>query len=92
MRAKYFRKLRKQVRIFLVEKSWGMFGDFDGRYHSEVIARNAKEAAWRFMKRHHSLEEFSNLDNTPSLSSKTFGKLKIVPKEKPFERFSTYWD
>jgi hypothetical protein len=56
MKAKLFKKIRKKTQKFLVLRSFGMFGDFKNRvgnrytieYYTEVLARNPKEAAFRY--------------------------------------------
>ena len=87
------------MQTFLVLRSFGMFGDFTNYKrdlvsldaHTEVMARNAQEAAKRYMKRTHALEDLSRWDGNPQTSSSIFAKLRIVPKDKPYQRFVTYW-
>jgi len=96
MKAKKLKKLRKKVHYFYVLKSDGLFGDFV-LYNSEekpieyftiVLARDAYEAVKRYAKRKHCLDEFQF---GPEECSKTFAKYKVLPVEKPFNRYTTYW-
>lgn len=99
MKAKLISKIKSQMRDYLVLKTHGMFGDFqdyNGKdyplsFFEEIKARNPKEAAFRYFKRIHKLNDFSRYDQTPEETNETFGKVKVLPKDKPFERFITYW-
>jgi len=102
MKAKKITKLRKELKTYLVLRSFGMFGDFNygtrisGKpvpldHYKEVMARTPKEAAYRYMKRTHALEDFNRWDRKPDETNAMFAKLQILPKDKPYDRFITYW-
>lgn len=102
MKAKHIRKIKSKMIPFLVLRSHGMFGEFAyGRepfctpvplnHYTEVMARNPKEAAKRFMKRTHCTSDLNRWDRIPEETSSSFGLLKILPKNKPYQRFVTYW-
>jgi hypothetical protein len=99
MKASVIKKIRNKMQTFIIIRSFGMFGDFSDyngadyelTYGNEVMGRTAKEAAERYMKRKGTTEDFSRTDNRAEVSNKMFAKLRIVPKEKPYNRFVTYW-
>ncbi len=92
MKAKYFTKLRRKVSTYLVVRSYGMFGDFPREpCYTEVIAKSAQNAAERYMKRTHCIEDLTNWDHSAEKSNEMFAKLKVMPKNQPYERFITYW-
>jgi hypothetical protein len=100
MKASKFKKLRRLMRPFMVLRSYGMFGDFShpGLYkktgllwYTKVMARSPKEAAYRYMKRNHTVKEFCNYDNRPDETSEQWAKLKVMPADTPFARFVKYY-
>lgn len=58
MKAKLLRRIRKSTDYYMVQKSYGLFGDFDGfgrMYKSipmRILARNNKEAIYRYQRRY----------------------------------------
>lgn len=102
MKAKHIKKIKAKMQRFLVLRSFGQFGDFMyGREpfgeavphedYEEVMARNPKEAAKRYMKRTHAIRDLNRYDKVPDESNAMFGVLRILPKDKPYLRFVTFW-
>lgn len=58
MKAKILNKIKKDVDYYMVQKSYGLFGDFDGFgrmskvYPKRILARNNKEAIYRYQRRY----------------------------------------
>ena len=79
------------MKVYLVISSSSLFGSFDwynpNRYNGEeVMGRNPEEAVMRFKKRHHKYR--ISTDQT----SEKWAHYRAILKEKPFERYTTYWD
>ncbi|TDQ22763.1 hypothetical protein [Tenacibaculum caenipelagi] len=51
MKAKHFKKLRKQLKWYDVDTTYGLFGDFKGDSWHTVLAKNPKQACYRLQKR-----------------------------------------
>jgi hypothetical protein len=95
MKAKHFKKLRALMHVYLVQKTpslFGSFNDYDPDFNvknwngEEVMARNPEEAVKRYKKRHHLYRIYA------SQTSSQWGHYRAILKEKPFERYTTYWD
>ena len=86
MKAKLFKKLRPQVKWYYVRSSSGLFGSFTGDFKGEeVLARNPREAVSRFLKRYHRHETHE------SETTYEWAEIRVILKDKPFDRYTTYW-
>lgn len=89
MKSKYFKKVRKNAKWWIVEK-WPERFDYLYNYKTEnVLAYTAKQAATRYMKRYGI--EFSTWNNTTIESSHSFAKVAVKPIDHPYPRFRTFW-
>jgi len=93
MKARRIRKIKDKMKPFLVLRSFGWWGEFTYEYkdYTEVMARTHEEAAYRYMKRTHALEDFNNHNNRPQLCNVTFAKLRVVPKDTPYDRHVKFY-
>lgn len=84
------RNLKKKMQVFLVKESAGLFGDFTTWRNTssdrEVMSRNAEEALHRYLKRTHKFDNSFYVE-----SSEEWGKYRVIPKAKPYERFIKYY-
>lgn len=88
MNAKEIGRLRNKMKNYLVQSSWDKFGDFNHRIlfsPVKVMARNPKEAVFRYCKK-------TNIQrNDIQESTKTWGEFKVIPADDLHENFITYW-
>ena len=87
MKAKHFKKIREQVQYFRVYQSGGLFGEFWSTDSYELIlAKTPENAVLRWQKRiYHRQYDIRQ-------TGERFGKFKVLPDNKPFNRFITYWN
>jgi hypothetical protein len=94
---KTFSEKKAELISYQVRESPSMFGFndyadmFSNRKYEIVLARNAYEAAYRYMRRKNRLYKFTSYDERPTETSDTFGKLEVIAsKYKNFKKI-TYW-
>jgi hypothetical protein len=92
MKARHFKKLRKKVKVYLVERSAGMWGNFcDSIPQKQVVGLSYQNAVYRYTKRTHTIQDITNVYSNPTEIDSMFGKWKIVPADTPYKRFVKYF-
>jgi len=85
MKSKNFKKMRKIVNWYYVQKSTSLFGSFSNTFPLKtVLAVNSKQALKRYFKRNNI---YSSIVETNE-SSATY---KVIPVNKPYLRFAKYY-
>jgi hypothetical protein len=93
MKAKKIKKIRLKMKPYLVQRSYAVCGCFYSikSMKDVVLARSEKEAVKRYCKRTHATGDLNAFDKVPYTICKMFAVWMVVPFEKSFERFVTYW-
>lgn len=79
MKAKHFRKLRAKAKYYIVDTTWGLFGDFrESSFVHIVLALNHRNACERAKKRGFGVE--LSIGNE---TSEKWGKWKVRLQGKP---------
>lgn len=94
MKAKYFSKLRKELKLFYVLKTDGLFGDFkDYRGDSKelqsftlILALSPKNAVERYCKKRN-IYKRREWDE----DRECWAHFKVFPHNKPYHKHATYW-
>jgi|WetSurMetagenome_2_1015567.scaffolds.fasta_scaffold47250_7 hypothetical protein len=79
--------LRKSLIKYIVMESWSLFGSPFG-YSKNVYAFNPEMAVQRYLKKSN---RHSEIETWRPDSNRQWAKWRIVPSDKPFERFAVYF-
>ena len=94
IKAKHFRKLRKKLKVYYIQRSFEMFGDFANipiERQSRVVGLSYSNAVYRYARRTHTISDILSIYETPIETNEMFGKWKIVPADTPYTRFIKYF-
>ena len=85
--ARKIRKIKNKAKFFIVKESYSLFG-YPYFEKEVVLAFNPEQAVNKMLKRR---QRFSEMSRVLCKSSSEWGQFNVLPKDKPFERFATYW-
>jgi len=94
MKARHFRKLRKTLQYFLIEElnkngvweKWDKFSVSRLIGQHVVLASDPINAVLRYQKR------TNFCGNIPHKTTQNLATYRVVPANKPYARFLTYWN
>ena len=94
MKAKYFKKSRSKVQYYYVSETIHLFGYWNSYLNNsggglskvEVLATNPHQAVLRYLKRTNQKDFYEHNE-----TSAEWAKFRVIPKDKPYDRFITYY-